>query len=40
MAMAPDAALRFADSHGVAALLIGRDGERLVVRPAAAWSAR
>jgi len=40
MAMAPDAALRLADARGVAALLIGRDGGRLVVRPGAAWPAR
>lgn len=40
MAMAPDAALRLADARGVAALLIGRDDGRLVVRPAAAWPTR
>jgi len=40
MAMPPDAALRLADTRGVAALLIGRDGDRLVVRPGAAWPAR
>jgi len=40
MAMAPDAALELADSRGVAALLIGREGENLVVRPSASWRAR
>jgi thiamine biosynthesis lipoprotein len=40
MAMPPDAALKLADARGVAALLIGRDGERLVIRPGAGWPAR
>jgi thiamine biosynthesis lipoprotein ApbE len=39
MAMAPDAALKLADERRVAALLIGRDGDRLVVRPSAGWRA-
>jgi FAD:protein FMN transferase len=40
MAMSPDAALRLADTRGVAALLIGRDGEHLAVRPSARWPVR
>lgn len=39
MAMPPDAALALAHRRGVAALLVSRDGERLVVRRSAAWPA-
>lgn len=40
MAMAPDAALRLANDADVPALLIGRDGEQLVVSPGKYWLAR
>jgi thiamine biosynthesis lipoprotein len=37
MAMPPEAALALANERGVAALLIGRDGDRLLVQSSAAW---
>lgn len=40
MAMAPDDALKLANARGVAALLIGRDDGKLLVRPSAAWPGR
>ncbi len=40
MAMSPGAALRLADERGVAALLIGRDGDALRVQASARWPAR
>jgi thiamine biosynthesis lipoprotein len=40
MAMSPDAALRLADEHGVAALLVARDAADLAVRRSAAWPGR
>jgi thiamine biosynthesis lipoprotein len=40
MAMPPEAALALANERGVAALLIGRDGDRLLVQPGSAWPTR
>lgn len=40
MAMPPEAALKVADDRGIAALLVGREGERLIVRPSTAWPVR